>query len=335
MTREVIDPLQSRAHARSHFKPPQGVRHDCDCPSRRTGAVPPRCCARPCGSIALSVAALGLLLALPAALLEPLLGLDAVFLRTVGVLLLPFAAFVGWVASRETPPRGAVLWIVGLNELERRGEFQRSCSSAGCSRRRSAPYSSRAGARRCSHVRRRVRRPASPRRPAPAESGLSRPSPARWRGRAWPSRRRRVAVRRRAPVRSTARPRSRSRSAPPGLAARSSTPEPPAPASRRSRAATASSAASDASPRSFRVGLDAGAARALVRSASLRYLPVRNPRARPKNGITPSPLLAAQRLECGFVARALDQVVVRLQALVARPAEPRASSPAPRPAAAR
>ena len=66
---------------------------------------------------ALSVAGLGLLLSLPAAMLEPLLGLDAVFLRTVGVLLLPFAAFVGWVALRETPPRGAVLWIVGLNEV--------------------------------------------------------------------------------------------------------------------------------------------------------------------------------------------------------------------------
>lgn len=67
---------------------------------------------------ALSVAALGLLLALPAAALEPWLGLSAAFLRGVGVwVLLPFAAALAWTASRPRIPRAMVGWIVALNAL--------------------------------------------------------------------------------------------------------------------------------------------------------------------------------------------------------------------------
>ena len=67
---------------------------------------------------ALSVAGLGALLALLADLLEPWLGLDAGFLRTVGgLILLPFAAFLAWAASRVPIPHAAVRWIVALNAL--------------------------------------------------------------------------------------------------------------------------------------------------------------------------------------------------------------------------
>lgn len=67
---------------------------------------------------ALSVAGLGLLLALAAGALQPWLGLDAGFLRIVGgVVLLPFAAFLAWVASRAQTPHVAVRWIVALNAL--------------------------------------------------------------------------------------------------------------------------------------------------------------------------------------------------------------------------
>lgn len=67
---------------------------------------------------ALSVAGLGLLLALLAGALQPWLGLDAGFLRAVGLLvLLPFSAFLAWTASRERIAHGAVRWIVALNAL--------------------------------------------------------------------------------------------------------------------------------------------------------------------------------------------------------------------------
>lgn len=66
---------------------------------------------------ALSVAGLGLLLLLLAGLLEPLFGIDAGFMRAVGALLMPFAAFLAWTASRDRIPRAAVLWIVALNAL--------------------------------------------------------------------------------------------------------------------------------------------------------------------------------------------------------------------------
>lgn len=67
---------------------------------------------------ALSVAGLGLLLVLLAGVLEPWLGLEAGFLRTVGLLiLLPFAAILAWTASRTPIPHPAVRWIVALNAL--------------------------------------------------------------------------------------------------------------------------------------------------------------------------------------------------------------------------
>ena len=66
---------------------------------------------------ALSVAGMGLVLLLGAGLLQPLFGLEAGFLRAVAALLLTFADFIAFVASREPIARVAVRWIVALNEV--------------------------------------------------------------------------------------------------------------------------------------------------------------------------------------------------------------------------
>jgi len=66
---------------------------------------------------ALSVAGLGLLLLALAGVLSPLFGIDAEFMRAVGALLLPFAAFLARTATHERIPRAAVGWIVALNAL--------------------------------------------------------------------------------------------------------------------------------------------------------------------------------------------------------------------------
>jgi len=64
---------------------------------------------------AVSAGAMGLLLLLaPAAVLD-LLGLPGWLTRSAGLALLPFAAFVGWTASRTVPPRAAVWTVVALN----------------------------------------------------------------------------------------------------------------------------------------------------------------------------------------------------------------------------
>ena len=58
-----------------------------------------------------SCAAIGLLLCLGAAPLSGLLGLGERLLFGAGLLLLPLAAFIGWLASRPAPP-SALVWIV-------------------------------------------------------------------------------------------------------------------------------------------------------------------------------------------------------------------------------
>jgi len=59
----------------------------------------------------------GLLFVLAAAPLAELLVMPAAFLRGAGALLLPFAAFVLWVAMRQPIPRKAVWLVVGLNAI--------------------------------------------------------------------------------------------------------------------------------------------------------------------------------------------------------------------------
>jgi hypothetical protein len=60
---------------------------------------------------AASCAALGLLLSLDGEALSPLLGLGERLLFGAGLLLLPLAAFIGWLASRPAPP-AALVWLV-------------------------------------------------------------------------------------------------------------------------------------------------------------------------------------------------------------------------------
>jgi hypothetical protein len=64
----------------------------------------------------LSCLAMGLLMGLGAAGLAPLFGLPEPLVRIAGLALLPLAAFIGWLASRPTPPRPLV-WVVILGNL--------------------------------------------------------------------------------------------------------------------------------------------------------------------------------------------------------------------------
>ncbi|HEX6901004.1 MAG TPA: hypothetical protein VF789_14870 [Thermoanaerobaculia bacterium] len=64
---------------------------------------------------AVSSAAMGALLLLAMTPLTSLFGLSRPLLLWTGLSLLPFAAFVGWLATRELPPRAAVWAVVVLN----------------------------------------------------------------------------------------------------------------------------------------------------------------------------------------------------------------------------
>lgn len=61
-------------------------------------------------------ATMGILMVLAVTPLSSLLGLPSSLLTGAGLSLLPFAAFVGWLATRETPPRLGV-WVVILINL--------------------------------------------------------------------------------------------------------------------------------------------------------------------------------------------------------------------------
>ena len=62
-------------------------------------------------------AAMGLGLLVFASTLAPLLDLPEALLRETGIVLLPFAAFVGYLALREQPHRGAVWTVIVLNAI--------------------------------------------------------------------------------------------------------------------------------------------------------------------------------------------------------------------------
>jgi hypothetical protein len=66
---------------------------------------------------ALSSAGMGLLLAAGSSALAPLLGIPSGQLRAAGLVLLPFAAAVAFVASRAQPPRLLVQAVIALNAL--------------------------------------------------------------------------------------------------------------------------------------------------------------------------------------------------------------------------
>ena len=66
---------------------------------------------------ALTSGAMGALLVLAQTPLSSLLGLSTSLLFWAGLSLLPFAAFVGWLATRELPPRAGVWAVVLCNAL--------------------------------------------------------------------------------------------------------------------------------------------------------------------------------------------------------------------------
>jgi uncharacterized membrane protein YoaK (UPF0700 family) len=61
--------------------------------------------------------ATGLLLLLGAPFLAGLLELPEVLLRSAGLVLLPFVAFVAYVATREHFHRSAIWTVIGVNAL--------------------------------------------------------------------------------------------------------------------------------------------------------------------------------------------------------------------------
>jgi hypothetical protein len=61
--------------------------------------------------------ALGLLLLAVAGWLEGVLGLPGALMREVGLILMPWVAFVAWVGTRETIVRARVWAIIALNAL--------------------------------------------------------------------------------------------------------------------------------------------------------------------------------------------------------------------------
>ena len=63
-----------------------------------------------------SCAIMGLAMGLGSAGLAPLLGLPEDLVRTAGLLLLPLACFIGWLASRPAPP-ALLVWLVIVGNL--------------------------------------------------------------------------------------------------------------------------------------------------------------------------------------------------------------------------
>lgn len=66
---------------------------------------------------ALLSAVMGAVLVLAVGPLSSLLSLPASLLTWSGLSLLPFAAFVGWLATRELPPRAGVWAVILCNAL--------------------------------------------------------------------------------------------------------------------------------------------------------------------------------------------------------------------------
>jgi hypothetical protein len=66
---------------------------------------------------AIASGTMGLLLAAGASLLSPLLGLHEELLRGAGLLLIPYAAAVGYLSTRTDMRSGLVWSVIGLNLL--------------------------------------------------------------------------------------------------------------------------------------------------------------------------------------------------------------------------
>lgn len=66
---------------------------------------------------AIASGAMGILFIVAAGPLSVMLGYPTTLLTSVGLSLLPWTAFVGWLATRSDPPRAAVWTVIGLNVL--------------------------------------------------------------------------------------------------------------------------------------------------------------------------------------------------------------------------
>ena len=66
---------------------------------------------------ALSCAGMGVVMLAGTSLAAPLLGLPEAMLEGAGVVLLVFAAFLAWLASRETPPAAGVWAVIIVNAI--------------------------------------------------------------------------------------------------------------------------------------------------------------------------------------------------------------------------
>jgi hypothetical protein len=66
---------------------------------------------------ALGSGAIGLAMSVGAGSLAALFGLTASLLSIVGLLLLPWAAWTGWLARQKNPPRMQVWTVIGINAL--------------------------------------------------------------------------------------------------------------------------------------------------------------------------------------------------------------------------
>jgi hypothetical protein len=66
---------------------------------------------------AASSAAMGVGLSLLAPTLAPVLNLPADLLRDAGLILLPFAAFVAFLAASERPSRAGIWMVIALNAI--------------------------------------------------------------------------------------------------------------------------------------------------------------------------------------------------------------------------
>lgn len=64
---------------------------------------------------ALVSAATGALMAVAAPMLESWLGLPTALLRSAGLVLLPFAALVGWLGMQNAPTRSGVRAVIATN----------------------------------------------------------------------------------------------------------------------------------------------------------------------------------------------------------------------------
>jgi hypothetical protein len=49
--------------------------------------------------------------------LAALFGIPVIALTSVGLLLLPFTAWVGWLARQTNPPRKLVWWVIAANAV--------------------------------------------------------------------------------------------------------------------------------------------------------------------------------------------------------------------------